>query len=37
MLGDIADAIAKEAARTFKHLDEVQQGVAEVKRIRGVG
>jgi creatinine amidohydrolase len=37
MLGDIADAIAKEATRTFEHLDQVQQGVAEVKRIRGVG
>ncbi|MFQ6006733.1 MAG: creatininase family protein [Woeseia sp.] len=36
MLDDIADAIAKEATRTFKHLDEVQQGVAEVKRIQGV-
>jgi creatinine amidohydrolase len=37
MLEDIADAIAAEASRTFKHLDEVQQGVAEVKHLRGVG
>lgn len=37
MLKDIADAIAAEASRTFKHLDEVQQGVAEVKHLRGVG
>ena len=37
MLADIADAIAAEATRTFKHLDEVQQGVAEVTRLRGVG
>ena len=36
MLEDIADAIAAEAGRTFKHLDEVQQGVAEVKQLRGV-
>ncbi len=37
MLDDIADAIAAEATRTFEHLDEVQQGVAEVKHLRGVG
>ena len=37
MLADIADAIAVEATRTFKHLDEVQQGVAELTRLRGVG
>lgn len=37
MLNDIADAIAGEATRTFKHLDEVQQGVADVKHLRGVG
>ena len=36
MLADIADAIAAEATRTFEHLDAVQQGVGEVKRIRGV-
>jgi len=37
MLADISDAIAAEATRTFKHLDEVQQGVAELTRLRGVG
>lgn len=37
MLDDIADAIAAEVTRTFAHLDEVQTGVAEVKRLRGVG
>jgi creatinine amidohydrolase len=37
MLADIADAIAAEATRTFKHLDEAQQGVAELTRLRGVG
>ena len=37
MLADIADAIAAEATRTFKHLDEVQQGVAELTRLRRVG
>ena len=36
MLSDIADAITTEATRTFKHLDEVQQGVAEVKKLREV-
>jgi len=36
MLADIADAIAAEATRTFEQLDAVQQGIAEVKRIRGV-
>jgi len=36
MLEDIADAIAKEATSTFKHLGEIQQGVAEVKKLRGV-
>jgi len=37
MLADIADAIAAEATTTFKHLDEILQGVAEVKHLRGVG
>lgn len=37
MLDDVAGAIATEASRTFKHLDEVQKGVAEVKHLRGVG
>lgn len=37
MLDDIADRIAEEAVKTFKHLDEVQAGTAEVKHIRGVG
>ncbi len=37
MLDDIADAIAAEATTTFKHLDELQEGVAEVKHLRGVG
>lgn len=37
MLDDIADAIAAEATSTFKHLDEVQSGVADVKRLKGVG
>ncbi len=37
MLDDIADKIATEAVNTFKHLDEVQQGVGEVKHIRSVG
>jgi creatinine amidohydrolase len=36
MLDDIAEAIANEAMRTFRHLDEVQQGVAVVKQIRSV-
>jgi creatinine amidohydrolase len=36
MLDDIADAISAEAERTFKRLDEVQQGVADVKHIRSV-
>jgi hypothetical protein len=37
MLSDIADAIAAEAKTTFKYLEEIQQGVAEVKHLRGVG
>ena len=37
MLADIADAIATEATTTFKYLDEIQQGVAEVKHLKGVG
>jgi len=37
MLDDIADAIAAEATKTFQYLDEVQQGVAEVQHLRGVG
>jgi len=37
MLNDIADAITAEATAAYKHLDEVQQGVAEVTRLRGVG
>jgi creatinine amidohydrolase len=36
MLSDIADAITTEATRTFEYLDEVQQGVAEVKKLREV-
>lgn len=36
MLADIADAITTEATQTFKYLDEVQQGVAEVKQLRDV-
>lgn len=36
MLDDIADAIAAEATSTFAHLDEVQTGVADVQRLRGV-
>lgn len=36
MLDDIAEAISQEATRIFGHLDEVQQGVAEMKQIRGV-
>jgi len=37
MLADIADAIAAEATKTFKHLDEIQQGIAELKHLRSVG
>lgn len=37
MLDDIADAIAAEATRTFKHLEEIHEGVGEVKHIRSVG
>lgn len=37
MLDDIARAISEEATQTFRDLDEVQQGVAEVKHLRGVG
>jgi len=37
MLADIADAIAAEATTTFRYLDEIQQGVAEVKHLKGVG
>jgi creatinine amidohydrolase len=37
MLADIADAIATEATTTFGYLDEIQQGVAEVKHLKGVG
>ncbi len=37
MLNDIADAITTEATAAYKHLDDVQQGVAEVTRLRGVG
>lgn len=36
MLADIATAISAEAKRTFDQLDKIQQGTAEVKRIRGV-
>ena len=37
MLSDVADAITTEATRTFKYLDEVQQGIGEVTSIREVG
>lgn len=37
MLNDIADAITKEANTTFKYLDEMQEGIAEVRHLRGVG
>jgi creatinine amidohydrolase len=37
MLDDIADAIAAEATTTFKSLDEILPGVAEIKHLRGVG
>ena len=37
MLADIADAIAAEATTTFKSLDEILPGVAEIKHLRGVG
>jgi creatinine amidohydrolase len=37
MLADIADAITAEATQTFKYLDEVQQGIGEVKSLREVG
>jgi len=37
MLDDIAGAISEEAADIFRNLDNVQQGVAEVRRLRGVG
>jgi len=37
MLDDIAAAIAAEATRTFEHLAEVQQGVADVTQLQGIG
>jgi hypothetical protein len=37
MVGDIADAIAREAAAIFRQLDTVQGGSAELKQLRQVG
>jgi creatinine amidohydrolase len=37
MVGDIADAIAREAAAIFRQLDAVQGGNAELKQLRQVG
>jgi creatinine amidohydrolase len=37
MVGDIADAIAREAAAIFRQLDAVQGGTAEMKQLRQVG
>ena len=37
MVGDIADAIAREAAAIFRQLDAVQGGSAELKQLRQVG
>ena len=37
MVGDIADAIASEAAAIFRQLDAVQGGTAEMKQLRQVG
>jgi len=34
MLGDIADAIAKESADIFRLLDEAQGGTAEIKHLK---
>jgi creatinine amidohydrolase len=36
MVGDIADAIAREAAAIFRQLDPVQGGSAELKQLRQV-
>jgi hypothetical protein len=36
MVGDIADAIAREAAAIFRQLDAVQGGSAELKQLRQV-
>ncbi len=37
MLGDIADAIAKEATEIFTQLEAVQGGTAEIKHLRQAG
>jgi creatinine amidohydrolase len=37
MVGDIANAIAREAAAIFRQLDAVQGGTAEMKQFRQVG
>jgi creatinine amidohydrolase len=37
MVGDIADAIASEAAAIFRQLDAVQGGTAEMRELRQVG
>ena len=37
MVGDIAEAIAREAAAIFRQLDGVQGGSAELKQLRQVG
>jgi hypothetical protein len=34
MLGDIADAIAREAGDIFRLLDEAQGGTAEIKQLK---
>lgn len=36
MLDGVADAIAREAAETFKQLDEVQGGTAELRHLRKI-
>lgn len=37
MLGDIADAIARESNEIFQQLDAVQGGTAEIKQLRQAG
>jgi creatinine amidohydrolase len=37
MLGDVADAIAAEAAGIFRMLDDAQGGTAEIKRLKVAG
>jgi creatinine amidohydrolase len=37
MLGDIADAIARESNEIFRQLDAVQGGTAEIKQLRQAG